>query len=279
MSPLTEALVAAFGWRSAALFIAAIVLLLAAVAALLARGAASPAELGVGLDGDPLGAGHVAGEASPSGEIFPADQRSISPLVAIAMMLAIVGAGMTSLGTQAQQPTFLRGAGLSAELAATILGLTAAGSLIGSASIGVVLDRLPGWCCGLLVSAGIYVGVVALYFVSQSPNPVFAIIGAISMGYGFGAGEVMWITFTKRQFGQRVFPLAYGGFYFALQLGYALGGGITGWSLEHFGSNGFLALLGLLYLPPLVVGLLIRAAHIHPRALRVIEPARAIAAQ
>jgi MFS family permease len=264
MSPLTEALVSSLGWRHAALAIAAIVLLLTAIAALLARGAASPAEFGLGLDGDPPQADRFATHLTPASADPSPATRSINPFVAITMMLAIVGAGMTSLGAQAQQPTLLRGAGLSADLAAAILGMTAAGSLIGSASIGVVLDRLSGRRCGLLVSAAIYLGLAGFYLVLYSHNALLAVLGAVSIGYGFGSGEVMWITLTKRQFGENAFPFTYGGFYFSLQLGYALGGGIAGMGLEHFGPTGLLALLALLYLAPLVVSQCIRAARSTP---------------
>lgn len=257
MSPLTEALVALLGWRHAALAIAGIVLLLAGAAALLARGAASPAELGLGLDGDRLGA---AVDGAPEVAAPSPAAQSINPWVAAAMMLAVIGAGIVSLGTQAQEPTFLHGAGLSAGVAATILGLTAAGSLIGSASIGFVLDRVRGWLCGLLVSAGIYLGLFGFSVVLHMPSAPLAALGALALGYGFGAGEVMWITFAKRQFGEAAFPLAYGGFYFCLQVGYALGGGIAGMGLERFGATGLLGLLALLYLPPLVVSQCIRAA-------------------
>lgn len=252
LAPVTECLVAAYDWRTASLVLAGIVFAIILVIILLVRGADSPATFNLDLDGTPLSQLVMAPNEESSAEASGKKTSRIQPGVALLMMLAVLAAGMTSLAGQAQQPTFLRLSGLSPETAAAILGMTAAGALIGSASIGIVLDRCRGWVSSLTVSGAIYFGILALYVVMGNANWMLAILGGMSMGYGFGAGEVLWITFTRRHFGERAFPLLYGGWYFSLQIGYALGGGVGGWGLEHLGAAGFLVLLGIIYAVPTI---------------------------
>jgi len=142
LSPLTEALSAALGWREAAAVIALGVLAVAAAAALLARGARSPAELGLGPDGDPPDSARPADAAPSDTGQSPHPAGRVSPVIGLMMFVSVVGAGMTSLAGQAQQPAFLEVAGVSAQIASVVLGLTAAGALVGSASIGWVLDSV-----------------------------------------------------------------------------------------------------------------------------------------
>lgn len=261
LSPLTGALCDGLGWRSAALVIAAGTFAAAAVVALLARGPAAPRNLGLDLDGIALSDAAPAHGAKPRpAATWLGGLGSIHPVLAILMFLSVTAAGMTSIAAQAQQPAFLHQVGLSAQVAATILGLTAAGALAGSASIGWVLDRFRGWVGALIVAASIYGGLLTLGFVLTNPGVIPAALGGFSLGYGFGAGEVLWITFTKRRFGEAAFPLTYGGWYCALQVGYALGGGAGGWALERLGAGGLLLLLALLYLTPTLASLLVSTA-------------------
>lgn len=265
LSPLTEALCLSLGWRAATLVIAAGVLTVTAIAALLARGAASPAELGLGPDGLPRSelrepAGHEA--AQP--KVRPTATGWFQMRPALLIFLSVTAAGMTSIAAQAEQPAFLQAAGLSPQAAATVLGVTAAGALLGAASIGWMIDRFRGWLSGLVIGAAIYIGLLTLAVVQGSQGFAVACLGAICLGYGVGAGEVFWMTLTKRQFGEAAFPVTYGGWYFALQLGYALGGGAGGWALERLGGGGLLLLLGLLYLTPSIASVTMRAARRDP---------------
>jgi hypothetical protein len=58
------------------------------------------------------------------------------------------------------------------------------------------------------------------------------------------------MNLTKRQFGEAAFPITYGGWFIALQLGYALGGSLSGWSLTRFGTVGFLVFVSSIYVLP-----------------------------
>ncbi|HRD44874.1 MAG TPA: MFS transporter [Caulobacter sp.] len=256
MAPLTEALVEHVGWRAASGWLAVAVLAVAVAVALLARGPKGPHELGE----DPDGVLAAGGSASTAHAESPVGAARIPLAPALLMLVSIVGIGMTSIATFSQQPALLQAAGLSGSTAATVLGLTAAGSFLGSASVGWLLDTFRGWWSAALVAGSVYAGVLTLAWLPDDPSLLIATAGAFCLGYGFGAGEVLWLTFTKRQFGEALFPRTYGGWYFALQLGYALGGGVGGWTIGHLGANSFLWLLAALYLAPTVASLALRAA-------------------
>lgn len=175
------------------------------------------------------------------------------------MFFGIVGSGMSAIAVLSQEQVLLEQAGFSAANAATLLGITAAGAFIGSLSIGWLLDRFNTMVSCIAVAGAIATGIVAFASLFHSPILLIAAIGAFTSGYGAGSGEVLWINLTKRQFGERAFPVTYGGWYFALQAGYAAGGSLAGWSFSELGTVGFLAFVGLVYLPPAICSVAIRA--------------------
>lgn len=260
MAPLTESLVASMGWKPAALALAAGLIGVVGIVALLGRGPSSPADLGLSADGVPLYAPPGRAASPVAASPLKQDLRAINPLTAFLMFVAIMGAGMGAIAVLTQEPALLKGAGLAPALAATLLGLTAGGSLVGSVTIGWMLDRLHGVWSSAVVGVCAYLGVGALLLLPHMPGLFLSLVGALSLGYAFGAGEVLWITLTKRQFGEALFPTTYGGWYFALQAGYAAGGGLAGWSFDHLGPAGFLGFVSLVYLPPAVCSLLLRSA-------------------
>jgi predicted MFS family arabinose efflux permease len=113
-----------------------------------------------------------------------------------------------------------------------------------------MLDRLPLLWCTLSVAASVFGGLLTFGFLTETPNLGLSIMAAAIVGYALGAGEVVWITLFKRQFGVAAFPTTYGIFYFSLQLGFAAGGLVGGWSMDHIGLHGFLLICALLYLAP-----------------------------
>lgn len=257
MSPLTEALIGAFEWRGASLAVSAGIVIALIFAFLLSRAAASPADLA--HTGGSVTAEHPEEEEAPVAS-WRSVRGTISPGYAIPMFLAIVGTGMVVIAGLSQQPAFLKASGLSAEAAALILGITATGSCIGAATIGWLLDRCTGWISALVVSVAMFGGLLTLHLLLADANFAIAVSGGFMLGYGIGAAEILWMTYVKRQFGEAAFPFTYGGWSFSLQIGYAVGGGISGWGLETFGQNGLLILIALFYLPGTIAGLALPAA-------------------
>lgn len=268
MAPATDALLQIFGWRMAAAIIAAAMVAAVILIGLLARGPASPTALGLAPDGGLVSASDAeTAEASPEdGAVL--DWRAalgrVKLWVAAPMLLSVIGIGMASIAVLTQEQLVLESAGISASLAATFLGLTAVGSLTGSASIGLLLDRAPARWSALLIAAAIFAGLLAFAGLQARGSAGLALVAAISCGYAFGAGEVLWITLTKRQFGTAAFATTYGGWYFALQIGYAAGGGVAGWGYERFGAMGFIGLVAIMYLPAALFSVTLRGARIKP---------------
>ena len=266
--PATDALLQMFGWRMAAGVIAAATVAAVILIALLTRGPSSPTAMGLAPDGDfPSARDAETASAVPEAGA-PLDWRAalaqVQPWVAVPMLLSVIGIGMASIAVLTQEQLVLESAGISASLAATFLGLTAVGSLTGSASIGFLLDRAPARWSGLLIAAAIFAGLLAFAGLQTSGSAGLALVAAISCGYAFGAGEVLWITLTKRQFGTAAFATTYGGWYFALQIGYAAGGGVAGWGYERFGPMGFIGLVAIMYLPAALFSLTLRGARLKP---------------
>lgn len=268
LSPVTATMVEDLGWRLSAVAVGLGLAALVGLIALVARVPAAPSELGLAPDGLALSVGGdrsgPASAESNAGGDWRQDLRAVDWAAAVPMLLSVVGIGMASIAVLTQLQAVLTGVGISSREAATFLGLTAVGSLLGSASIGWLLDRAAAWQSGLLTAVTLYLGLGILALVGPGDPAVWALVAAVSCGYAFGAGEVLWITLTKRQFGTALFATTYGGWYFALQIGYAAGGGVAGLGFERFGALGFFALVALMYAPAALCSLMVRGARVQP---------------
>jgi len=253
MAPLTEALASALGWRATALILAGGLLAVVALAGLLARGAIYPAQLGLRCDGDvdPRGVrGDAAAAVDDEPKLHWRDAlQSLDWLKLSAMALATIGAGMGAIGIQSQQPALFEAAGLSHATAAALLGLTAAACLAGALIAGWLLDRVHSAWTSVSLTISLLGGLLAMAAVIHAPSLAMGVIAACSLGYAIGGAEILWITLFKREFGAAAFATTYGIFYFCLQVGYATGGLIGGWSFEHLLPLGFLVVAALWYLP------------------------------
>ena len=267
MAPLSDRLLEVAGWQWAAEIIAGLIIVLGAIIGLLARGPKTPADAGTVIDGPKGSDAAAATQPTPAAaEPLPARQaiRQIDARVAVVMLLSVVGIGMASIALLTQEQALLEDAGLSSDLTATYLGMTAVGSLVGSASIGWVLDRFAAKWAGVFIGVSLYAGLLAFAAVPPDGDRALALFAVLSCGFAFGAGEVLWITLTKRQFDTALFATAYGGWYFAMQVGYGSGGGIGGWGYERFGPTGFLLVVALMYLPAAFFSVALRGARVDP---------------
>lgn len=266
LSPLTNLLLQNVGWRTAATVIGCGLIVGVGLIAMLAKGsAASTALANPALEHEESLRNEEPGNdlESKSGSAGSSFAVIHKP-TALGMLVAVIGIGMASIAVLTQEQAVFERAGIKGDQAATYLGLTAVGSLLGSASIGWLLDRQTARWSGLLTAMTIYSGLVAFAFLGNDGDQAAALFASISCGYAFGAGEVLWITLTKRQFGEHVFATTYGGWYFALQIGYAAGGGVAGWSFGQFGTSGFLWFVALMYLPAALLSLTLRSARMAP---------------
>lgn len=257
MAPLTEALNAALGWRTAAMVLAAGLLLVLTVVGLLARGPGAPGDLGLGCDGDAPSDQAAAGNNGdpPVKTPIRALLLSMNWLALAPMAMATVALGMAGIGIQSQLPALFEGAGLSQSAAAALLGVTAGACLVGALLVGWLLDRVAAVWVSLGLAIAMALGLIALWRLVGNPSLIVGGLAVCGIGYALGGGEVLWITLFKRQFGAGAFSVTYGVFYFCLQLGYASGGLIGGWALEHLQPEGFVLVAALWAGPPALFSL------------------------
>jgi MFS family permease len=182
---------------------------------------------------------------------------AIQPSTAATMAFAIAMSGIAFLAFAFETPKLLVSAGFSPTVAASVLGLNAAGALIGSATAGWTLDRYPLHRTTVATALALAAGLCAFAIVTRFPAPAVAVavFGSVAFGCGLGACEVLWITLTKRQFGASLFVVTYGGWSFSYQLGYALAGPIAGAISERIDHLQFLIVIGLFCIPPIAFGL------------------------
>lgn len=246
LSPVVELMMTAVGWRHAALLLSLSVLIVAAIVAALGRSVASHAEASA------LAAGE-GGAASP--KIGWQDIRKIDFMTAGVMGFAVLASGIATLGFSIQAPVLMETYGFSSTVAATILGLTAAGGMVGSLLAGWALDRFRSAWTSLAIGGALAVSLAFFYLLGVVPSLGLAVTAALLIGLGLGGCEILWITLTKRQFGARLFAVTYGGWSFFYSLGYAMAGGIGGTVYENMGGAIFLLMITLFCIPPIAFSL------------------------
>jgi len=256
IGPLTVWLYEQYGWRNAAALLGLLVGLLLAVAIAVVRGGRSPESLTIdvaAIEGAAPDAGPTADGLATAAVKRPS-LLHINWAAAAPMSLAALCAGLTTIALQAEAPIFFDALGLTQANAALLLSLFAATALAGVILSGWMCDRYPPLVASLVVSLAFFAGVAALWLAANGHSPVTATLGMALLGYGLGAGEILWVTLFKRQFGSAVFGATYGLFYCCFQLGMAAGGPVGGLSFERWGAGGFLATLALAYAAPTLFG-------------------------
>lgn len=254
LSPLTERMLVFLSWRQSALVLAGLMVAAMATIALLCRGARSPADLGLGPDGDlqPAPGAHASGNEVAEDKPTAGELRSINMATALVMAVSLMLAGMGGLAMQSQAPALMESSGLNSQVAATLLGLLAIAATVGQAGIGWLLDRWSVERCTVIVSLSLLIGLGACALIGGARGVTLATLGSVMFGLGLGGTEMMWIALTKYQFGVRLFAYTYGGWSCSIAIGYALGGPVGGWLFDHYPHNMFPILILLLYVPALV---------------------------
>jgi predicted MFS family arabinose efflux permease len=247
VAPLAETLARELGWRSAVLWLSALVVVTALVIGLLGRSAGAPGTV------EPLGpstAEHKIAARPGFTEI-----RSINRVTASLMAFAVLMSGIGAISFVIQAPTLMESIGYSPTMAAAVLGFSSAGAIAGQLSTGWMLDRARVRTVSAVTALLILSGLFAFHLLEQRPLVWAAIAAALVFGAGMGACEVLWITLTKRQFGTALFAITYGAWSFSYQIGYAAGGGISGAIYELGNPAIFLAAIGVFYAPALVLSI------------------------
>jgi cyanate permease len=255
MAPLTEHLIGSFGWRSAAFSLAGIALSSLPLIAILyfagrksfLENAGNSADAQVDVDSLTQSAGNNWREL----------RSTLGLGTLIFTGLAILGTGITAVAMFSHINAIMTDAGFDSAFQGYLVSILSATAVIAALVIGWTLDKLPTSWSALAVSAFVLIGLLCYALLLETPSPTLAIIGTICLGGGIAAGELLWITLVRLNVPAAIFSTAYGGWYFAIQVGYASGGSLTGAGKDLFGSMGLIIIMLATYMLSTVMSLLL----------------------
>ncbi len=233
VAPLVEYLDRTAGFQFTTLALAGGIAAVAAVAALTSRverpgGAEAPATSEAGATG------------APSGPDDPGPGVRTRWSVIGSIIVATTLLGCANVAFLALKPQLFGSFGFDTHTTALIVGFNAAASMTGALLIGWLTDRYGLAWPGVAVG-GIYLAGMTTYLIlTAMPATSVAVLAAMMAGLGGGAAEVLWIGLLKREASGPRFSVVYGAWYFAIQVGYAVGGFVGGWALTHIGAAGFI---------------------------------------
>jgi cyanate permease len=167
--------------------------------------------------------------------------------------VSILGTGITAVAMFSHINAIMTDAGFDSAFQGYLVGILSATAVIAALVIGWMLDKLPATSSAIAVSTCVIVGLLCYTSLLSTPSPTLAIIGTICLGGGIAAGELMWITLIRLNVPTAVFSTAYGGWYFAIQVGYASGGSLTGAGKDVYGSIGLIAIMLAAYMLSVVM--------------------------
>jgi MFS family permease len=219
-APVTQYLIHAFGWRTASVVLGVAVLAIALPPTLSMLRVESAAEIGLGLDGDPL-PNAVSSTRTPRrdhvAKVQSASRASFGEVLGNRkFQLMAVATGfyfLTYGGALALQAATVQKAG-SARMASLVLGGTTAAAAVGELVGGYMMDRfyftLATTIQYLLMGSGV---LALLLFIHLSSGWLLA-VHTVIFGLAIGGTDVFWVTTLKREMPPELFQRAWGIWYF-----------------------------------------------------------------
>jgi MFS family permease len=197
----------------------------------------SPADKGLGLDGEPLERIHEAGEvaAGPTGaELGFSAQESRRLPRFWTMLTAFLVLAFAIGGIMLQLVPILRARGVSAEQAASIQGALGLALILGRAFAGFLMDRM---FAPYVASAIIIFPIVGAALLANGAAGVDALVAAIFIGLAAGAELDVIAYLVTRYFGTRGYAENYGWLYAAWTLGSGTAPVLTAYVFDVTGSH------------------------------------------
>lgn len=195
--PLTQWLIARWGWRDAFGWLGAIVLVAAVppVALLMRR---APEGMGLRPDGEsPRGRSDAAAAHEIERSWTAAQALRSRNFWLITAAFSLTGAGLSA--TLLHQIAFLRDRGLDGPAAAWVLGATAGMGVVGKLGFGALLDRFGQRAIILLCFGLQALGVLLL--VAPTSAPMLAAF-VVVYGFAMGGNATLWATVVAASFGR-----------------------------------------------------------------------------
>ncbi len=210
--PVSQALVDAHGWRAALLVMAALLGACAVPQALLLR--RSPADLGLGRDGDPEGAPvlETGGAPAPTGSEALADfaglggawRRAAVRRLTLAALLETLAVTVVAVHLVA----YLRDTGASPSTAAAFAGAIGILSVAGRITLTALATRVGLAHLAAVMVSGQAVGVAALLLL---PRPAGLVVFVVLFGAGYGVMTIARAALLGTYVPQAVFGAVSGG--------------------------------------------------------------------
>jgi MFS family permease len=242
LAPVTGWIIANYGWRPACLAIAAGLLTIGLIPVLLTQRFRSPREIGLGLDGEPLGTETraVAAEESPSGSLGDLLRSPMFWIIALVTLFFYFTYG----GLLTQEAAVVEGAGFSPRLSSLVLGSTAGFAAVGGLGFGWILDRYSIRAAGVAIHLLLLAGAVSLLLVGRSHSAIALVFYALCFGITIGAGDLYFVAILRRRFPKVSVAYSYSAWYFCEILTLLIAGPAAGRVFDLTGNyDATLALL------------------------------------
>jgi MFS family permease len=233
LAPITGWVIAHFGWRAACLTIAVGLVTVGLLPALRTLRLRSPAELGLGLDGDPLDLASQAAATAAGKDVRRDDPPgSLGTLLGsgtfwfIAIMTLVFY--ITYSGLLTHQGAIVEGAGFSAQLASLVLGSTAGFAGLGSLSTGWLLDRYSIRNVGIGLCVMLLIGALSLLWIDRAHSAVALVSYAACFGFTVGGSDLYFVALLRLRFPSVSVAFSYSAWYFCQILTLLVGGPAAG---------------------------------------------------
>jgi len=217
--PATQFLIDIIGWRSTALCLAGIMLIVTLPLILIFLRVSKPEEIGLLKDG-----AQVVPESSPEDEKSePQTSNANSGLLlgeAIRtgnfwkIIIVTITFYLAYVGILVHEVPYISGIGFSSQFAANLMSLSEFMALTAMLIFGALLDRYNPKTILVTTIFLLLFSVALLSSTAYTASNVLIYMFALIFGIAMGGGDVMWVVALRYYFGQKHYERIYGVWYF-----------------------------------------------------------------
>lgn len=248
LAPITGLILIHYGWRAACLAIAAGLVTIGLAPTLLTQGPrapSSPRDLGLGLDGDPLGSASAQAQApasaTPAGSLGDLLGSAAFWLIALTTLFFYAAYG----GLLTHEAAVVEGAGFTPGVSSWVLGSTAGFAAVGGMAAGWLLDRFSVRAVGIAMHLLLLAGALSLLWVGRVHSAAALVGYAVCFGITIGGSDLYFVALLRTRFPTVSLAYSYSAWYFCEILTLLLAGPAAGRIFDLTGNyDRTLALLG-----------------------------------
>ena len=237
LAPITAAIIAHGGWRSACVALAATLVTLALLPVLWVLRVPAPASIGLSVDGASPGTEQQRVIEARGGDSHGLGGVLRAPnfwLIAVATIFFYTTYG----GLLAHQAAIVESAGFTLGTASLVLGSTAGFAALGGLTIGWALDRYPLVWVGVLVHGLLLAGAGALLLVNSVAWTWLLVAYAASFGLMIGGSDIFFVTLMRQAFPKVSVGHTYSAWYCVELATLFLAPIAAGWMFDQSGNYG-----------------------------------------